>query len=198
MAAKPVFTGINHVGIVTGDLERAVRTWADRYGVGPWRIYTKDPSNMRTQCDGEPVPFAFRVALAQLSPTARIELIQPLDERSPYADSLARHAGRDHVHHIRMDVADYAKSRDMLGGELGLTAFMDAEFDAAPGNAAKLECKYFETTADLGFVTEIVGVDTGFTMPEPETMYPARTAPALRPPHGEDLMPVAPSAGSDR
>jgi methylmalonyl-CoA/ethylmalonyl-CoA epimerase len=174
MTARPVFNGINHIGIVSGDLERAVRVWANRYGIGPWRIYTKDPSNMRGSCDGQPIAFAFRVALAQLSPTARVEIIQPLDERSPYARSLALHAGADHLHHIRMDVADFAAARDALAGELGQTACMSAEFDGAPGSAAKLECRYFATDGDLGFLTEIVGVDPGFAMPEPEAVYPAR------------------------
>ena len=71
--ARPVFSGINHIGVVTGDIERAVRTWADRYGIGPWRFYTEDSSNMRAVCDGAPTRFAFRVALAQLSPTARVD-----------------------------------------------------------------------------------------------------------------------------
>lgn len=128
---------------------------------------------MRTRLDGHPVQFAFRVALAQLSPSARIEIIQPLDGRSPYAESLERHRGADHVHQIRLDVADFAASRDALSGELGLEAFMTAQFDGVPGSRAKLECAYFDTDSDLGFVTEIVGADAGFAMPEPEAIYPA-------------------------
>jgi catechol 2,3-dioxygenase-like lactoylglutathione lyase family enzyme len=171
--ARPVFSGINHIGVVTGDIERAVRTWADRYGIGPWRFYTEDSSNMRAVCDGAPTRFAFRVALAQLSPTARVELIQPLDANGPYAQSLARNGGADHIHHVRFEVADYAASTATLRGELGLHTIMSAEFDAAPGNGSKFECAYFATGADLGFVAEIGCAGAGFAMPEPESVYPA-------------------------
>ena len=65
---KPFFTGINHICVVTHDIDRAVRTWSDRYGVGPWSLWTKDASNMTAVVDGEPTDFAMRVALCQLSP----------------------------------------------------------------------------------------------------------------------------------
>jgi hypothetical protein len=38
---------------------------------------------MSAVVEGEPVDFAMRVALCSLSPAARIEIIQPLDDRSP-------------------------------------------------------------------------------------------------------------------
>jgi catechol 2,3-dioxygenase-like lactoylglutathione lyase family enzyme len=156
-----VFTGLNHVCIVTGDLDRAVRTWSDRYGVGPWRLWTKDPSNMSAE-------FAMRVALCNVSPTARIELIQPLDAASPHAASLARHGGADHVHHLRFDVGDYGEARERLIG-LGLDVVLDAAFD---GIDSRLTATYFSTEQDLGFTLEIADVPAGFAMPEPELVYP--------------------------
>jgi hypothetical protein len=107
----PVFTGINHICLVTHDLDRSVRTWFDRYGVGPWRIWTKDASNMSAVVDGEPTDFAMRVALCQLSPGFRLEIIQPLDERSPYARSLAERGGADHIHHVRFEVSSRPAAR---------------------------------------------------------------------------------------
>ncbi len=115
--------------------------------------------------------------LAQISPTTRMELIQPLDDRGPYAESLARHAGADHIHHVRFDVADYAASTAALGQDLGLTKIMQAEFDGAPGSPSKFDCAYFATGADLGFVVEIGRAGAGFTMPEPEAVYPAEAPP---------------------
>ena len=131
---------------------------------------------MRAVCDGTPTRFAFRVALAQLSPTTRIELLQPLDANGPYAQSLARHGGADHIHHVRFDVADFAASSATLRDELGLQTIMTAEFDAAPGNPAKFQCAYFGTGADLGFVAEIGCAGAGFTMAEPECVYPVESA----------------------
>jgi catechol 2,3-dioxygenase-like lactoylglutathione lyase family enzyme len=160
------FTGLNHICIATRDLDRAVAIWFDRYGIGPWRIWTKDASNMRS------VPeFAMRVALAELSPTTRIELIQPLDERSPYAQSLERHCGADHVHHIRFDVDDYVAARTRLA-DLGLEPLIDADFAGADGIESRVRATYFSTEHELGFLLEIADVPDGFAMPPPESAYP--------------------------
>jgi catechol 2,3-dioxygenase-like lactoylglutathione lyase family enzyme len=173
-----VFAGVNHICVVTGDLDRAVRTWADRYGVGPWSVWTKDASNMTARVDGEPAEFAMRVALAPLASGARIELIQPLDDRSPYARSLERRGRADHIHHVRFDVADHDAAVARLGGELGLQETLHAEFDGTPGDDAKFIGTYFDTEDDLGFVVEVGHAAAGFAMPEPERVYPESTSPA--------------------
>ena len=148
-----------------------MRVWADRYGFGPWSLYTKDGTNMAAAVEGEPTDFAMRVALCRVSPTFRVELIQPLDERSPYAASLARHGGTDHVHHIRFEVDDYARAGARLS-ELGHRPLLVAEFDGAPGVSEKFVGAYYDTEAELGFVVEIGDAPPGFAMPEPELVYP--------------------------
>jgi catechol 2,3-dioxygenase-like lactoylglutathione lyase family enzyme len=167
-----VFTGINHVCVVTHNLDRAVSTWSHRYGVGPWSLYRYDRSNMSAVVDGRPTDFAMRVALAQLSPTSRVELIQPLDERSPYAESLARHGGADHIHHVRFDVADYDAAAERLEHGLGLRPLMTAEFTGASNEGPQFAGMYFAAEDDVGFVVEIGRAPDGFAMPEPESVYP--------------------------
>jgi methylmalonyl-CoA/ethylmalonyl-CoA epimerase len=167
-----MFTGINHICIATNDIDRAVRIWSDRYGIGPWNLYRYDRSNMTAVVDGRPADFALRVALAQLSPTSRIELIQPLDERSPYAQSLARHAGADHIHHVRFDVGDYDAALSQLQDGLGLHTMLSAEFSGAPGVDGAFVGTYLDTEDELGFVVEIGYKPAGFAMPEPELVYP--------------------------
>jgi len=169
--AEPIFTGANHICVATDDIERAARTWSDRYGVGPWSLWTKDTSNMSALVDGEPTDFAMRVALCQVSPTFRVELIQPLDDRSPYAKSLAEHGGADHIHHVRFDVADYDAAKERLQG-LGLASPLDARFAGAPGAAGEFVGTYFATEDELGFVVEIGEAAEGFEMPAPESVYP--------------------------
>jgi methylmalonyl-CoA/ethylmalonyl-CoA epimerase len=165
------FTGINHLGIVTADLDRAVRTWSDRYGIGPWRLYGYDSSNMSAQVDRERVEFDMRVGLCQLD-NARIELLQPLDDRGPYAQSLAAHGGADHIHHVRFDVSSYDESAARLR-ELGAREVFHAAFHAADGaTSPPLTATYFATDDELGFTSEIVGVPDRFAMPEPELVYP--------------------------
>ena len=166
-----IFTGCNHLCVATNDIERAVRTWADRYDVGPWRLWTKDASNMVAAVDGEPTDFAMRVALCQVSPTFRIELIQPLDDRSPYARSLAARGGADHIHLVRFEVAEYERAKERLSS-LGLPLQLDARFAGAPGSSGEFVGTYFGTEDDLGFVAEIGQAPAGFAMPDPESVYP--------------------------
>jgi len=167
-----MFSGINHICIVTNDLDRAVRTWADRYNVGPWSVYTKDASNMSAVVDGEPAVFAMRVALAALADASRIEIIQPLDNRSPYARSLERNGGADHIHHVRFDVDDYDVVHARMRDDLGLSATLNARFSGAPGVDSAFVGTYFATEDDLGLVVEIGHAPERFAMPAPESVYP--------------------------
>jgi catechol 2,3-dioxygenase-like lactoylglutathione lyase family enzyme len=167
-----MLNGLNHVCLVTADLDRAIRIWADRYGVGPWGVWTKDASNMTAVVKGRPTDFAMRVALASLPSGVRIEVIQPLDERSPYARSLVRHAGADHVHHLRFDVDDYDAEAARLRDDLGVDTLLHAQFAGAPGVEGSFTGTYFDTEPDLGFVMEIGGAPEGFAMPPPEAVYP--------------------------
>jgi hypothetical protein len=168
----PLFSGINHICVVTGDIDRAVRTWSDKYGMGPWNLYTKDSSNMSAKVFGKAVDFGMRVGLCQVSPTFRMEIIQPLDDRSPYAMSLRQHGGADHIHHVRMEVKSYGSALERLG-ELVHEKPLEARFAGAPGVEGAFEGVYFSTEPDLGFILEVGHAPEGFAMPPPEEVYPA-------------------------
>jgi methylmalonyl-CoA/ethylmalonyl-CoA epimerase len=166
-----LFSGPNHVCIVTGDLDAAVRRWSDRYGVGPWRVFTYGRSNMEATMDGEPADFEMRVGLAELGPAFRVELIQPLDDRSLYAASLSKSGGTDHIHHLRLDVSDFAGSRNKLEA-LGLDVRLDATFTGKHPDGDRVRGMYFDATGDLGFLLEIGDAPPSFSMPEPDYVYP--------------------------
>jgi Glyoxalase/Bleomycin resistance protein/Dioxygenase superfamily len=167
----PLFTGGNHICIATHDLDRAVRTWWDRYGVGPWRVYRFDPSTVSAEVDGRPAEFSMRAALAQVGPHFRVEIIQPLDGDNPYTPSLERHGGADHIHHVRFDVADYDDAVGVMDA-LGLRSIMDARFAGGTEESPRLVGKYVDTTDDLGFVLELADAPSGFVMASPEYEYP--------------------------
>jgi methylmalonyl-CoA/ethylmalonyl-CoA epimerase len=167
-----VFTGANHICIVTADLDAAVRRWSDRYRVGPWRVFTYDRSNMEAAIDGKPVDFQMRVALAELGAGFRIEIIQPLDDLSLYAASLRTNGGADHVHHLRLDVSDFARARGELDA-LGLDVRFDGTFSGKAPDGDRVRGMYFDTTDDLGVLLEIGDAHPGFLMPEPDYVYPS-------------------------
>jgi methylmalonyl-CoA/ethylmalonyl-CoA epimerase len=169
--AEPIFTGANHICIVTADVERAIRKWSDRYGVGPWQVFAYGAANMAATVDGEPVDFRMLAAISSLGPHFRVEIIQPLDELSPYAKSLAEHDGADHLHHVRLDVANYDEATERIGG-LGVPATLNATFQGGSEDAPRLAATYFATDDDLGFTLEISHRPEGFTMPVPQAVYP--------------------------
>jgi catechol 2,3-dioxygenase-like lactoylglutathione lyase family enzyme len=164
----PEITGINHIGITTGDLDRAVRIWSDKYGIGPWTIYAYDGSNMTATVDGKPVDFRIRVGLCQIAAAFRIEIIQPLDGNGPYAESLARHGGADHIQHVRLDVADHSRAHAYFGRRVGTR--LDARFKGKFGDPV-VSATYLATD-DLGFLIEIAHRPNDFEMPDPEKTYP--------------------------
>ena len=167
--ADSVFSGINHIGIVTRDIERAIRVWADKYGVRPWSVYTYDRSNMSVKVEGESTEFSMRVGLCHVGPNTRIEIIQPLDERSPYALSLAENGDVDHIHHVRLDIADYNDAVEHLEG-LELRKILDGRFKGGEGRSST--AIYFATENDLGFTVEVADRPAVYPMQEPDYVYP--------------------------
>jgi methylmalonyl-CoA/ethylmalonyl-CoA epimerase len=164
------FVGINHISVVTRDLDHAVRTWADKYGVGPWTVYNYPAASIDVTVGGTRTPFGMRVGFASLESGTRIEIIQPTDELSPYAASLAERGNVDHFHHIRFDVADYEGSLDHLRG-LGLESVMSGAIQSGNPDAASL-VDYFGTEADLGFLSELAQLPEGYRLPDAEYVYP--------------------------
>jgi len=43
---EPVFSGTLQVSVVVPDLEAAMRTYVEGYGVGPWDVYEFNPGNV--------------------------------------------------------------------------------------------------------------------------------------------------------
>jgi hypothetical protein len=126
---------------------------------------------MKATVDGEPLEFKMRAALAQLGSSFRIEIIQPMDERGPYADSLRRNDDADHLHHVRLDVAEFARTKDELAA-LDLPVRLDATFRDVSGSGDPVRAMYFDTTGELGFLLEIGDAPSGFSMPGPDYVYP--------------------------
>src|SRR6185295_10788261 len=109
---EPVFTETMQVALVVRDLEAAMRTYVHEYGIGPWQIYEFNPDTVSEMMkDGEPAEFAFRLALAMIG-TTQWELIQPLDDKSMYAEFLAEKG--EGLHHVALGVPDYTEALDTM------------------------------------------------------------------------------------
>jgi methylmalonyl-CoA/ethylmalonyl-CoA epimerase len=86
---KPAFTETMQIGIVVRDLDAAIRRYEDDYGIGPWGVYQFKPGDVKEWREhGQPAEPSTRIATAMVG-RVQWELIQPLDDRSIYAQFLA-------------------------------------------------------------------------------------------------------------
>ncbi len=166
MQGMPLVQNITQVGIVVRDLDAALHEYADRLGVGPWRVYTYAPPRLtETKLRGVPVAYSMKLALAWTR-DMMWELIQPLDGPSIYWEFLRDHG--EGIHHVMVDY-----------GERSL-AEVTAEFAArgwAPimeGNYLGSRFVYYGTEGSLTTTIEVRHSAPGWQRPEPDRWYPAR------------------------
>ena len=158
---EPAFTETLQVAIVVRSLDAAMRTYVHDYGIGPWAIYEFNPrtvSNMRAE--GEPVDSAWRLALARVG-QVHWELIEPLDDRSTYAEFLA--AKGEGVHHIGVAVPSFERAIETVA-EQGRQIVLGGEYNG-------VNFAYLPTGGDLGVITEIFDSPPGDDQ-QPDSVYP--------------------------
>jgi hypothetical protein len=157
---EPVFADTVQVALVVRDLRASMKTYVERYGIGPWEIYEFNPETVENmKANGESVASSWRLALAQVG-GVMWELIEPLDGHSIYAEFLAEHG--EGVHHVGMAGTTFERTL--------------AEFDSegrAPlmsGRYRGFDFAYLPTATDMGVATEIFSaVPSG---QEPDARYP--------------------------
>jgi hypothetical protein len=80
---------ISKIGIVTRDLDSAIRNYEDHIGVSPWRVYAEDsPQTCKIKMRGVGVNFRGRFAVSQIGDKL-LEIVQPLEGRSLYHEFLS-------------------------------------------------------------------------------------------------------------
>lgn len=162
MPEKPIFTGILQVAVVVRDCDAAVRTYADKYGIGPWSIYDFNPDTVENMIlHGERRDYAMRLALCDLG-GVQFELIEPKDDKSIYAAFLNERG--EGLHHLAFGVENYDKA---------MTFFRGLGHDILQGGTWHgFTYTYLTTQEDLGVIAEIYDVPPDFQWPEPVAVYP--------------------------
>ena len=161
----PIFREVVQVSFATNDLDSFVKVWNDKYGVGPWEVMDLDASRLTdTTIDDDPVEYGMRLARARIGQNIVIELCEPLDDRSIYAESLRRHGGANHVHHIMCRTDDYDQTLQEFS-ERGVGNAMGGSFNG-------LDYAYLDAVDDLGIWIELSKVPVNFEVPAPDSVYP--------------------------
>jgi methylmalonyl-CoA/ethylmalonyl-CoA epimerase len=164
MSPNPLFRKITQVAMVVRDCEATAKRYWDDLGIGPWRFYTLNASNTPDMALYQrPVAHAFRAALAQLG-EVMLELIQPLDGDSLYAEHLATQG--EGLHHVAFDAANFDEACARLR-EKGYTEVQSGKTFGICNYA------YFDTNKALGCLVELGSeLDKGKAFPPPELTYP--------------------------
>ena len=138
------------IGIVVPDLEKAMRSYIDDHGIGPWEIVQFHAGEAEALHEhGRPVNRSWRLATAMVG-TVQWELIEPLDDESDYARFLAEKGGG--VHHIAVRPTNFDQALADIA-EKGQEPVLSGTF--GPG----IRVAYLPTEQDLGVIIEIFSRD---------------------------------------
>jgi methylmalonyl-CoA/ethylmalonyl-CoA epimerase len=145
---EPTFTETMQIGIVVPDLEAAIRTYRDIYGIGPWEVFEIGPENSKdARLYGQPVEWRGRAAITMVG-RVMWELIQPVDANDLFGRFLAERGGG--VHHIAVATPDFRRALQQQA-ERGNQPILEGTFMG-------VEVDYLNTERDLGVILEVFSV----------------------------------------
>lgn len=155
---------IVQVCILVPDLDRAMKNFYERFGIGPWSIYTyAKPLVKEMTRHGKPAEYASRIGLANVG-NLRIELIQPLAGDTVYSEYIAKHGyGVQHLGVLTENMEEsLAKAR-----ECGLAMTMDGKGFGLDGDG---HYAYLDTEDLIGTTLELI--ERPQRRHAPEAVYP--------------------------
>ena len=92
-----MFKEIVHVCIVVRDVEKTAKVFAEKFGVGPFRIRTVHTPFSRAMVRGKPTEYTLKFGHAKMGPIA-LELVETVSGKTIYQEFLERHG--EGLHHI--------------------------------------------------------------------------------------------------
>lgn len=153
MNKEQAITQITQIGIVTADLEKMIKNYEEVLGIGPFEIVVDgekgigaEASNLKVH--GKRQDFKVRVAVYKMG-AVEIELVQPLDEYSIYAEHLRKH-GEGVINHIAIKCPNHSKFRKIMKQE-NVESILKGDVDPKEGNSFE----YFDTSKLMGTIVEL-------------------------------------------
>ena len=157
--------GIAQVAILVKDLDETIKHYWENFGIGEWQIYTYGkPLVKQMSYHGQPCDYTMRLALANIG-AMRIELIQPLEGDTIYADFIKEHGYG--IHHFGVLVEDMPSSIK-LAEEAGYEMTMDGSGFGLDGDG---HYAYLDTEEQLGVTIELIQRPKARL--KPEKIYPS-------------------------
>jgi catechol 2,3-dioxygenase-like lactoylglutathione lyase family enzyme len=163
---KPFFTQTTQIGIVVKDLDATLERYVQKYGIGPWQVYTFDNKNVDKQYIGhKPADYKMKLALCMIGKTMW-ELIQPISDNTDYVRFLKEHG--EGIHHVAIGVE---KTDDYFAfcSKNSLYPIQGGTWKCIGGNFVY---DYRDTREDLKVIVELHAPDKDIQLPEPDYAYP--------------------------
>ncbi len=161
---EPIFSQVTQVALVVKDVEAVAKAWADKYGITGWNFWDFGPENQVGQSiHGKEETYRYKQAATYIG-TTHFELIQPLDDKSIYAEFLKEHG--EGLHHIAF-ATDHDKAVERFA-EVGKPVMQQGCI------MGQHTFSYIDCTDDLKMIVEFNKEKPGFTMPEPRMSYPEK------------------------
>lgn len=156
--------GVAQIAFVVEDLDRTVKNYHEKFGIGPWHFYTYGkPLVPRMTRNGEPADYSMRVALSYFGPM-RIELIEQVEGDTVYSEFIEKHGyGIQHLGVLVDDMQAAIKEAE----EAGYKMVMDG---AGFGPDDDGHYAYLDTEEELGTTIELIQRPKG--RKPPEKIYP--------------------------
>jgi hypothetical protein len=149
---QEMFSDFVQIGVVVDDLHRTLEVLSKVFGMGFFRVITTPVDGRPTGRDiyrGQPANFVAHKAFAQLG-AIELELIQPLEGESIWADFLREHG--EGIHHIRFNVPSVEPVIEYLARH-GIDPIQ-----SGPGLRPGTTWINFDTDHRVGFNIEIMNV----------------------------------------
>lgn len=155
---------LEQVCVVVPDLQKAMESMWNEFGIGPWNVYNYRSSDIRdVTYRGKPSRLGMAVARASMG-TNEIELIQPTEGESTYTEFLKEHKNAG-VHHLGWytvkNLADTIRSMEEAGFPC-----------VTSGRTYKAQFAYFDTAKALGIMLEAVCRDDSIPTRPPDRIWP--------------------------
>jgi len=94
---KIILREIVHICIVVQDVEKTAKVFAEKFGIGPFRIRIVHTPSSRASVRGEPVDYTLKFGHARVGPII-LELVETLEGKTIYQEFLEKHG--EGLHHI--------------------------------------------------------------------------------------------------
>ena len=161
------------VCIVVHDVDKTMKSLWDTFGIGPWEVYIRDPESKNINevtthmtYYGKPARFGYVMARTYGTEGIKLELIQPVEGDSIYADFLRDHG--EGIQHLGWYVVDTLEAFLQTTRKLETGGFPCIMSGRHPGSAFA----YFDTTKVLNTVLEVVWRDPKIKRPPPNRIFP--------------------------